>query len=367
VQIITKRRHGLACVVEGRLILPLESGAFLIDVRSLEHGTTGVREAVVTSHLAQLGALQFDADTQTACIKGWKPSGASAEAGGSTSIGGWFQDPYDPDWTGPALYAVSDDERLDSVFPTHPLSRARHILERVRRTFVAGAAVLDRIDDWVASLLDQSQGPRPLMSDLAAGSLLLQMGRPDLAERALAGAMTEADDPAANDDSDLAPRLLFLGLARDFQGRHAEAVPSLERACGRFAASAGERALATANARTNLARVYVSVGRHAEAEALFMAVFREENAPPSSTALALNGLGLIHREAGRYDEAIGLFEQALELFARQPEIGPGDAVTVLQNLAAACEAKGDSAGARSARERALDLERRHADAAAGMG
>jgi tetratricopeptide (TPR) repeat protein len=193
----------------------------------------------------------------------------------------------------------------------------------------------------------------------AAIILLLVLGGDDRIVRIGRG-------PAARSRASAAPPWSHPRLPGQTRGRR----PSLERACELFAASAGERALSTATARSNLARVYVSLGRHTEAEALFtdvMAVFREEDAAPSNTAIAVNGLGLIRRKAGRYDEAIGLFEQALDLFARQPEIGSGDAVTVLRNLAAACEAKGDSTGARRAMQRALDLERRQADAAAGMG
>lgn len=86
-----------------------QADGFLVwTIMDGEHGTTGVREAVVTRDL-------LNADELT--IEGYERS--------------WAADPYDPDYRGVdrgVLRFISDDERYDEQFPDHPLSKLRRVL-----------------------------------------------------------------------------------------------------------------------------------------------------------------------------------------------------------------------------------------------
>jgi len=73
-----------------------------------EHGTTGVREAVVTAELFAAGKLTIQDYQQS-----------------------WACDPYDPSYSGVdkrTLRFISDDECYDERFPDHPLSKVRQVL-----------------------------------------------------------------------------------------------------------------------------------------------------------------------------------------------------------------------------------------------
>ena len=76
-----------------------------------ERGTTGIREAIVTKLLMDERKLTLE-----------------------TYESFWAQDPYDPDYTGvdhSSLRYMSDDERYDSMFPHHPLSKVRRELKKL--------------------------------------------------------------------------------------------------------------------------------------------------------------------------------------------------------------------------------------------
>ena len=78
-----------------------------------EQGTTGIREAVVTTELINSGELD---------LKRYKSSFA--------------QDPYDKSFRGVdarVLRFMSDAEEYDSRFPDHPLSRVRCVLKELRK------------------------------------------------------------------------------------------------------------------------------------------------------------------------------------------------------------------------------------------
>jgi hypothetical protein len=73
-----------------------------------ETGTTGVREAVVTSELINAGKMTVSEFERS-----------------------WAQDPYDPSYHGvdrSVLRFMSDDASYDGRFPDHPLSRIRQVL-----------------------------------------------------------------------------------------------------------------------------------------------------------------------------------------------------------------------------------------------
>jgi len=77
-------------------------------VVSGEQGTTGVREAIVTTQLMNDGKLTIEDYQQS-----------------------WAQDPYEVTYAGvdrSALRFASDDESYDEQSPDHPLSKVRRVL-----------------------------------------------------------------------------------------------------------------------------------------------------------------------------------------------------------------------------------------------
>jgi len=106
----------------GSLTFPFADFSYVIKVQCFEEGITGMRDAVVADRLMGAGDVKLDPKT-----------------GG---ILGWAQDPYEPSFKGPALKNQSEDEKYDSQFPEHPLSRARAILARASETVNLDDSVL---------------------------------------------------------------------------------------------------------------------------------------------------------------------------------------------------------------------------------
>lgn len=110
-----------------------------------------------------------------------------------------------------------------------------------------------------------------------------------------------------------------MGLAYDAQGKYVDAESVVSRARSIFEQCVGNEDLNTAHATLNLAWVFVSLGKHSEAEPLFLQalrVFNEKDASGSSAGVALNGLGVVRNARGLYLEAIPYFEQALGIFQK---------------------------------------------------
>lgn len=108
VSLIYKRLERPAYLFTGMLVIPSDEGSRVWTVVSGERGTTGVREAMVTTELMNAGRLT---------IEDYRRS--------------WAQDPYDPSYSRvdrSVLRFVSDDERYDEQFPEHPLSKVRRVL-----------------------------------------------------------------------------------------------------------------------------------------------------------------------------------------------------------------------------------------------
>jgi hypothetical protein len=106
--LIYKRLEMPAYVFTGMLIIPGTEVSRVWTVVSGERGTTGVREAIVTTELMKAGRLTV-ADYQLS----------------------WAQDPYDVNYCGvdrSVLRFMSDDESYDEQFPDHPLSKVRRVL-----------------------------------------------------------------------------------------------------------------------------------------------------------------------------------------------------------------------------------------------
>ncbi len=107
IRFIYKRLQIDAYIYTGMFITRVRKVWLIWTMVAGEHGTTGVREAVVTTNLINQGKLTVD---------GYKKY--------------WAQDPYDPGYHGVdrrVLRSMSDDERYDEQFPEHPLSKVRRL------------------------------------------------------------------------------------------------------------------------------------------------------------------------------------------------------------------------------------------------
>jgi len=102
---------GMAYV--GSIILPFRDFSYVVKVQCEEHGTTGVRDAVVFDRMLASGEVKI---TQAGRLEGW------------------MQDPYDPEWVGRLARNRAEDERFDEEFPDHPLSRVRSVLRQAQGT-----------------------------------------------------------------------------------------------------------------------------------------------------------------------------------------------------------------------------------------
>ena len=126
IEVIYKQEHGLGYLYKGLIFCPMELRTLLFNAIFSEHGTTGVREAVVSAELFEAGQLEIDFETVS-------------DEGGSHPIPGWFFDPYDPEFEGVVLNSISDDVKYDEMFPGHPLTELRRVFEKVRGTAVVEA------------------------------------------------------------------------------------------------------------------------------------------------------------------------------------------------------------------------------------
>jgi hypothetical protein len=104
---IRQEPHGFTYV--GSIIIPFEEFSFVLKVQCLEYGTAGVREAVLMARAVQNGTVSLTlTENESVTIAGeWNP----------------------------------DDERHDSTFPDHPLSRVRRILSEVTASLQIDSAV----------------------------------------------------------------------------------------------------------------------------------------------------------------------------------------------------------------------------------
>ena len=110
IKLIFKKLQKPAFKFTGQLITPLPNAECIWTIVAREQGTTGIREALITSDLMKKGKLTLES---------YKAS--------------WAQDPYDSSYCGvdrSTLRYMSDDEAYDHLFPQHPLSKVRRELYR---------------------------------------------------------------------------------------------------------------------------------------------------------------------------------------------------------------------------------------------
>jgi tetratricopeptide (TPR) repeat protein len=114
-----------------------------------------------------------------------------------------------------------------------------------------------------------------------------------------------------------------------------------------------------ATSLNNLAGLYKSQGRYAEAEPLLerSLSIREQQLGPEhpDVATSLNNLALLYKSQGRYSEAEPLYERSLSIWEQQ--LGPAhpDVATSLNNLAALYNSQGRYAEAETLYERSLSI------------
>jgi tetratricopeptide (TPR) repeat protein len=389
VEVIKKFERRPAYAYEGVLAFGFDAYHYVLTVESIERGTTGVRDAVVTGHLVERGELEISEDPG--------PDGAS--------VRGWFLDPYLEVYDGPVLHSLSDDERLDVLFPEHPLSKIRSVLGRIMKTLRfdpslrsgmpprSGAAAIPT-PGIERSRTDRAR--RPLKA-ATVGTLFVRAGRNKAAMGFLEEAVQEAEsapdgpgsglaeaamelghlhvilsegDPGkaqallrraaglfeqSGRNRDLAGALMLLGLAGERLGDFGEAEAALRKARAAVGQSAPEDLL-RGSVTVNLGRICISQHKADEAEPLFteaLSVFEKEDPSQSSNAaVALNGLGLVHNERGRYSAAIPLFEKALSIFQAVHGADFPDVATVLRNMAFSWHQMGNEEKARELLDRA---------------
>ena len=124
IQIIYKREEGLGYRYTG--IVRVDLGEYWCQATVVcgERGTTGIREAVLSTRLLEEGAIKIR--KHPFFIRPFKRSSGHLE--------GWFTDPYDPKYKGKVLRSITDDEKYDEELPDHPLSRLRSTLKTVRES-----------------------------------------------------------------------------------------------------------------------------------------------------------------------------------------------------------------------------------------
>jgi hypothetical protein len=111
VNFIYKIRDGHANIFTGMLVMLNTTVSLVWTIVSGEHGTTGVREAVITGEMFNSGKMTLETYQQS-----------------------WAQDPYDPNYCGvdkSVLRYHSDDESYDERFPLHPLSKVRRMFREI--------------------------------------------------------------------------------------------------------------------------------------------------------------------------------------------------------------------------------------------
>jgi len=107
---VPQQPHGMTYV--GSLLLPFRDFSFVIKVQCQEHGTTGMRDAIIANEALGDGRVTWDREEVT----------------------GWMHDPYDPALHGGFHWNLSEAPEYDVRFPDHPLSRLRLVLAHLELT-----------------------------------------------------------------------------------------------------------------------------------------------------------------------------------------------------------------------------------------
>ncbi len=112
---VPQQPHGMAYV--GSLLLPFRDFSFVIKVQCQEHGTTGMRDAIILNEALGDRRVTVDPDRK--------------------ELEGWMRDPYDPALRRGFHWNLSEAREYDVRFPNHPLSRLRPVLTHLELTLRA--------------------------------------------------------------------------------------------------------------------------------------------------------------------------------------------------------------------------------------
>jgi hypothetical protein len=123
-EVITKHHHGTGFAFDGRLYIEGGPERYILQVACTEE-RTGVRESIVNGLRLQLGEIDLFA----------MMSGPIDPGTGGRTIPGMRMDPYDSTYDDQATYSASDDDRIDEVLQTHPLSVVRSTFRRTRSSW----------------------------------------------------------------------------------------------------------------------------------------------------------------------------------------------------------------------------------------
>jgi len=92
------------------LTIPFETCSYVIKIQAPEIGITGSRDTVILTKFMNEGLISFEGD----------------------KLVGWAQDPYDSGISEGTLMNLSEQEQYDALFPEHPLTEARKLLNAVK-------------------------------------------------------------------------------------------------------------------------------------------------------------------------------------------------------------------------------------------
>lgn len=157
---------------------------------------------------------------------------------------------------------------------------------------------------------------------------------------------------------DVASTLANLGITLRLRGYYDEAAAALLEALELLEPLGPTHPSVTLRLR-NLAHVRIDQGRFAEAESLLRDFGRRrvERVGPEGETSAIQDLGIVYRQAGRYDEARRALDDALERRRREFEEPHPATVEVLEALAHTHWDAGDTDRAAAAFGEALDMVR----------
>lgn len=117
-----QKPHGMVYI--GSLIFPFVDFSYAIKVQCQEYGVTGMRDAIIFALHHQSLPIEVDQNQQ---------------------VKGWLQDPYDPTRQDPVMRNLSEDEKYDVDFPSHPLSRTRQYLAKIRSSLEFSREILQLV------------------------------------------------------------------------------------------------------------------------------------------------------------------------------------------------------------------------------
>jgi tetratricopeptide (TPR) repeat protein len=240
---------------------------------------------------------------------------------GGRRIPGLTQDPYDSAYDDDAVYAASDDPRLDPMFPEHPLTIIRAALLRARESWVSETQPRSHGFDATGPA---SPGPREMLSLSALREIYWSAGRNDLLEGELTAAISSVDTRGDSADPGVARLLTMLGVVQHNSRNFLNARVTLVRARDILTTAAGAGHRETGVALALLGRTQATLCLLAEAEQSFRrAIAILEKAPDGGLPLlnAIAPFGEMLASQKRVDEAIPLIERAKRLLANRPSGG----------------------------------------------